>query len=197
VIVVLNPLPKNPSEVRFREGDSESRGTLFDQCAQCARRSRSLLDPDWGSEYFHAERLQHLVQFFREDLIPVMNDVSISVVFGKRFTELLEGPVRCGMGGDIVMHDPARSDLHEHEYTTASGGVAIWLMNGATIIGSTVTLFRRWLIADVSDFNEDGRSDILWTTASSGVAIWFMNGRSIRCTTLDLTHRHANKVECL
>ena len=45
-----------------------------------------------------------------------MNDVSIGVVSGKRFAELLQGPVRCGMGCDIAMHDPARSDFHEHEY---------------------------------------------------------------------------------
>jgi hypothetical protein len=45
-----------------------------------------------------------------------MNDVSIGVVSGKRLPELLQGPVRCGMGSDVAVHDSACSDLHDEKY---------------------------------------------------------------------------------
>src|SRR4051794_1044473 len=113
---MLNPLPKNSSEVGFREGDQKIKALPSNSAHDALAEAVRFGSPDWRPEYFHAERLHHLVHFFREDSITVMNDVSISVVSGKRFAELLQGPVRFGMGCDIAMHDPARSDFHEHEY---------------------------------------------------------------------------------
>ncbi len=116
MIVMLNPLPKNSSEVGFREGDQKIKALPSNSAHDALAEAVRFGSPDWRPEYLHAERLHHLVHFFREDSITVMNDISISVVSGKRFAELLQGPVRCGMGCDIAMHDPARSDFHEHEY---------------------------------------------------------------------------------
>jgi hypothetical protein len=63
-----------------------------------------------------------------------------------------------------------------------SGSTAIWLMDGATAVGSRIigTVPAPWTIAGVADFNRDGRSDILWRNTSTGlVAIWFMDGLNV------------------
>ena len=36
-----------------------------------------------------------------------------------------------------------------------------------------------WNIVDTSDFNGDGKSDILWRGPTGDVAMWFMNGTQI------------------
>jgi len=38
-----------------------------------------------------------------------------------------------------------------------------------------------WKIAGTGDFDQDGRSDILWRHATTGQnAIWFMNGTTVK-----------------
>jgi VCBS repeat protein len=67
-------------------------------------------------------------------------------------------------------------------WRNANGGVAIWLMNGATIkaslgVGSMTT---DWVVAGVGDFNGDGKSDILWyNTISGNMSMWLLNGATI------------------
>ena len=51
-----------------------------------------------------------------------MDDVSLWVISGQRFTKLLQRPVRCGMGGHIVMHDPSRPDFHDHKHVEDAEG---------------------------------------------------------------------------
>jgi hypothetical protein len=63
-----------------------------------------------------------MVQLFRVDPIPVMDQVSVWVLSGQRFAELLQRPFRCGMGGHIVMHDPACSDFHGHKHVEDAEG---------------------------------------------------------------------------
>jgi FG-GAP-like repeat len=70
---------------------------------------------------------------------------------------------------------------------SATGSVAIWLMNGATIIGSgNVTSAgtplapdASWHIVEVGDFNGDARSDILWRSDSGQLAEWLMKGTTV------------------
>src|SRR5208282_151976 len=66
-----------------------------------------------------------------------------------------------------------------------SGDVAIWLMNGTTILNpttsyvATVPTASGWTIVGTGDFNGDGKTDILWHDTSGDVAIWEMNGTTI------------------
>src|SRR4029079_11528137 len=65
---------------------------------------------------------------------------------------------------------------------TTSGQVAIWLMNGATILssGSLGPVTNDWVIAGTGDFDGNGMTDILWRNTTSGqVAIWLINGLSV------------------
>jgi hypothetical protein len=59
--------------------------------------------------------------------------------------------------------------------------VAVWEMNGATIIGNggLGAVPSNWFIVETGDFNADGMSDILWRDTAGDVAMWFMNGLSL------------------
>ena len=51
-------------------------------------------------------------------------------------------------------------------------------MNGTTVIGaaSIGNPGPDWHILGTGDYNNDGKSDILWQNSSGAVAIWEMNG---------------------
>ena len=65
----------------------------------------------------------------------------------------------------------------------STGGVAAWLMNGATIssdLGVGIVSDLGWKIQGVRDFNGDTKADILWRHSTTGsVAMWLMNGATI------------------
>jgi poly(3-hydroxybutyrate) depolymerase len=62
-----------------------------------------------------------------------------------------------------------------------SGNIAIWLMNGATVLssGAIGTVPTTWSIVGQRDFNGDGMADLLWRDSSGNTAIWFMNGTAV------------------
>jgi hypothetical protein len=67
-------------------------------------------------------------------------------------------------------------------WRNTNGQVAMWFMNGATLIGggSPGTVTTDWIIAGTGDFNGDGKGDILWRNTTTGqVAMWMMNGTTI------------------
>jgi phospholipase/lecithinase/hemolysin len=73
-----------------------------------------------------------------------------------------------------------KSDILWHD---TSGNVAIWEMNGTTILNQATSFVANvggtWSIVGIGDFNGDGMSDILWHDTSGNVAIWEMNGTTI------------------
>jgi hypothetical protein len=67
---------------------------------------------------------------------------------------------------------------------TSTGDVAIWEMNGTTILNPSTsglgTVATAWSIVGTGDFNGDGYADILWRNTSTGdLSIWEMNGTTI------------------
>jgi hypothetical protein len=62
-----------------------------------------------------------------------------------------------------------------------SGEVAIWELNGASVIGggSIANPGPSWHAVGTGDYNGDGRSDILWQNSSGDVAVWEMNGTAV------------------
>jgi len=61
------------------------------------------------------------------------------------------------------------------------GAPAIWLMNGASVIGGgdLPNPGPSWHVAGIDDFNSDGNADILWQNDDGTPAIWLMNGVSL------------------
>lgn len=62
-----------------------------------------------------------------------------------------------------------------------SGQLDVWLLNGSTILHSgslgTVDPKLGWMPIDASDFNGDGRTDLLWYNSNSGeLVVWLLNG---------------------
>ena len=72
-------------------------------------------------------------------------------------------------------------------WRNVSGALSDWTMSGAAITGSSsVTLQGNvvapdasWKIAGTSDFNNDGKTDVLWRQDSGSLALWLMNGSTI------------------
>jgi hypothetical protein len=67
-------------------------------------------------------------------------------------------------------------------YNATSGEAAIWLMNGASVIGagSPGSAGSPWAIVGQRDFNGDGMSDVLWRNGTTGQAVvWLLNGSTV------------------
>jgi hypothetical protein len=73
--------------------------------------------------------------------------------------------------------DGASDILWRHD----SGAIAMWLMNGASVIDNPTVgaLPLSWALATIGDFNGDNRSDIVWRDTGRTVAMWEMNGGTI------------------
>jgi hypothetical protein len=95
------------------------------------------------------------------------------------------GGVSGGNGSKVAyapddFNDDARGDLL---WRNTNGTLAEWDMNGSSIGSSFVTAGgamvapdASWSIAAISDFNNDGKADILWRNSGGPLALWGMNG---------------------
>src|SRR5262249_23307408 len=63
----------------------------------------------------------------------------------------------------------------------SSGALAMWFMNGGSVIGSSVfgAVGSDWTLVGVGDFDGDGRADLLWRHTSGTPAIWLMSGTTL------------------
>jgi hypothetical protein len=64
---------------------------------------------------------------------------------------------------------------------TNSGALSIWFTNGTQVTsGAAVgTLLSNWSVAQVGDYNGDGKSDILLLDNVGDLAVWEMNGHGV------------------
>ncbi|MET0341235.1 MAG: VCBS repeat-containing protein [Polyangiales bacterium] len=76
-----------------------------------------------------------------------------------------------------------KTDILWHHAGT--GTVNVWLLNGRTVIGNpninwNVLGSSGWVLRGTGDFNNDGRTDLLWHHAASGqVNTWLLNGTTV------------------
>jgi hypothetical protein len=68
------------------------------------------------SQHSQAQRPYLPVQSRRENAVAVVNQETLTMVAGNGFPKLLHRPNCAWVGRDIAVHDPARADLHHHEY---------------------------------------------------------------------------------
>ncbi len=62
-----------------------------------------------------------------------------------------------------------------------SGAIAIWLMDGSTILsqGSPGSVSTDWTIVGVNDMDGDDKTDLVWRHTSGAVVVWLMDGSTI------------------
>jgi ELWxxDGT repeat protein len=74
---------------------------------------------------------------------------------------------------------------------TTTGAIAVWQMNGATVVSSAATstpsLDSTWQVAGTGDFNGDGKADILWRNTTGATDVWTMNSSAVISSTLTST----------
>ena len=68
----------------------------------------------------HAHIGHRLVEFLREDAVPVVEHESVAMIVPECLAELLQGPVRGGMGGHIGVEDSPRANLYDHEHVQSA-----------------------------------------------------------------------------
>ena len=86
-------------------------------------------------------------------------------------------------GGDVALGVIVQGDgkIILAGEASATGDVAVWLMNAAVVksSGDFGAVPPSWRIVRLCDFNNDCRQDFLWRNSDGTVAIWLMNGTSI------------------
>jgi phospholipase/lecithinase/hemolysin len=80
-----------------------------------------------------------------------------------------------------AVHDANGDGKSDIYWRDNSGDIAIWLMNGATVIstGGLSGIPSNLSIVAVRDFNSDGTFDLLWRDTSGNTSIWFLNGVNV------------------
>jgi streptogramin lyase len=70
-------------------------------------------------------------------------------------------------------------------FQNTSGAVALWLMNGGSILNSEGlgTIANTYSIIGLRDFTGGGDADILWRDSSGNLYMWFMKGLTVSSTT--------------
>jgi Subtilase family/Bacterial pre-peptidase C-terminal domain/FG-GAP-like repeat len=87
------------------------------------------------------------------------------------------------MEGSGDFNNDGKGDIIWRNYRT--GENAIWLMDGNTLVGGqgiyiTPVSDLSWRMEGAGDFNNDGKSDIIWRNYRTGEnAIWLMNGTTL------------------
>jgi subtilase family serine protease len=81
----------------------------------------------------------------------------------------------------ITPHDFNADGKSDIAWRDDSGDLALWLMNGATVLSSGVVggVPSTWSIVGQRDFDGDGKADLLWRDTSGNIAMWFMSGTAV------------------
>jgi 6-phosphogluconolactonase (cycloisomerase 2 family) len=145
-----------------------------------------------GSDYVAASGTLTFAPGTTSQPVDVIVDADGLVEGMETFTVALSGavgaPIAYGSAEARVLDPPSGADFDRDgrsdlvwRHDTAGQNV-FWYMNGADLVAGTFTTppvlaDAGWTIAGTSDFNADGRPDLLWRHGGSGEnVLWYMNG---------------------
>ena len=87
------------------------------------------------------------------------------------------------MRGIDDFNGDGKNDLLWHNQST--GSLYVWFLGGTNGVVQQSTAFltpgavanTQWQVAEVADFNADGKSDVLWHHQASGsLYVWYLGG---------------------
>ena len=109
------PLTNNPLEMAFVERNQEIQTFATKAPAQSLAHGVRLGGSHWRPQNSYSQIGETLVDFLCEDAIPIVDPEAVGMIARQRFPKLLQGPCRRGMGRDVVVDNPAGSNLYDDE----------------------------------------------------------------------------------
>jgi hypothetical protein len=117
-VIVNDELAKDLLEVIVVQWDQIVQTLSSESAHQPLAKGVGLGSPDRGSKNSDAEVSQVLVQLFGKDRIPIMDHEPVGMIESQNLSELLDGPFRTGMPGDIQVQDLSRrTSIATNTYT--------------------------------------------------------------------------------
>jgi hypothetical protein len=135
----------------------------------------ALTPEDPFNEFYDSGTLQHLTL---ADLLQFdANGFNLNSSFNPSKVAFSPNDFGDDFGGDVL-------------WRSTSGALAEWNVDGSflapangssyvTVNGAAVGPDASWSVAGISDFNDDGKADVLWRRSSGELALWTMNGTAV------------------
>src|SRR5215471_5617875 len=121
-VVVMGPEMEQTPQVVLCQGKHEVQ-TLAPQCAdEPFAEGVGLRSPHRCLEHPQPQVTYAMVKLGRENAVPVMQQKTVAMIGRNRFPELLEGPLRCGMGCNIDMEEAPGRVLHQDKHVEEAKG---------------------------------------------------------------------------
>ena len=92
------------------------------------------------------------------------------------------------VGGVGDFNGDGKPDIIWRKTSGNTNNNVVWYMNGITTAstGTLADMAQPWIITGVTDFNKDGKPDLLWrnpSTNTSNTLVWYMNGVTMTTAT--------------
>src|SRR5215471_11461605 len=108
---VDGPIPNSPLQMTFVERNQEVQTFATKAPAQSLAHRVGLRGSHGRPQNSHPQVRQTLVDLLSEEAVAIVDQEAVGMIARQRFPELLEGPFRRGMGRDVLMENPAGSNL--------------------------------------------------------------------------------------
>src|SRR5271166_3173201 len=114
-VVVRRPVPKSYLQMPFVERNQEVQTLPAKTAGKSLAHRVRLRGAQRRPQNPYTQIGKALVDFLKEDAVSIVDEESVRMIARQCLPELLECPFRCGMGSDVLVKNPARSDLHHDQ----------------------------------------------------------------------------------